>query len=51
MVLHDISAFSKEKIWNEYRDIKDMKHFLSYCWVLYSRLKEVAIVVMDMSNE
>ena len=48
MVLHDITAFSKGKIWN---DVKDMKDFLLYWWVLYSRLEEVAIVAKDMSNE
>lgn len=48
MVLHDITAFSKGKIQN---DVKDMKDFLLYWWVLYSRLEEVAIVVKDMSNE
>lgn len=48
MVLHDITAFSKGKKQN---DVKDMKDFLLYWWVLYSRLEEVAIVVKDMSNE
>ena len=48
MVLNDITAFSKGKKQN---DVKDMKDFLLYWWVLYSRLEEVAIVVKDMSNE